>query len=87
MLDFPSLPLGGLIDERCNVFELFSVEPRGIPKRRYLSIANHHSGGYVEQVHIYLITRGVHAHPKLTQIPPFKPRPSQTKSPSKFINM
>lgn len=87
MLEFPFLPRGGLIYERGNIFGLFSVEPRGVPKRSNILITNGDSGGCIEEVHIHLTTWGTHAHPKLTRVTPFKPRPSQPKSPRKFLEM
>jgi hypothetical protein len=41
----------------------------------------------IEEVHINLVARVSHAHPKLGRIMPLQPRTPQAKSFSKFLKM
>jgi hypothetical protein len=76
--DFPFLASGSFKHERANIFRAYSVNPRREPERGNSPITKCYFGSNVIELHIYLITRVSHPHPKFLGVAQFIPRPSKT---------
>jgi hypothetical protein len=76
--DFPFLASGSFEHERGNIFGAYSVNPRRDPERGNSLITKGDFGSNVKDIHIHLITRVSHPHPKLVGVAQFIPRPSKT---------
>jgi len=63
LLDIPLLPSRNIMYERGDVTRLFATEPRGIPKRSFLTIAYGNLRRGIEKTHVHLVARILQARP------------------------